>query len=85
MVNFAIKASEEQVYLLFRAVAKSRHYVVLPQKCGVCDAYLESESGKSGQKGEKRQKRAEKGRKGNLNKSIPFGPLYSPLVRFVPL
>ena len=30
----------EQVYLLCRAVAKSRHYVVLPQKCGACGACL---------------------------------------------
>ena len=39
-VNFAIKARVELVYLFCRAAAKSRHYEVLPQKCGVCDAYL---------------------------------------------
>ena len=38
-LNFAIKASEERVYSLFRTVAKSRHYEVLRQKCGICDAF----------------------------------------------
>ena len=33
-MNFAIKVRAEQVYLFCRAVAKSRHYEVLPQKCG---------------------------------------------------
>ena len=37
-VNFAIKARAEQVYLLCRAAAKSRHYEVLPQKCGALRA-----------------------------------------------
>ena len=76
-MNFAIKASEEQVYLLFRAVAKSRHYVVLPQKCGVCDAYLESERWKGAkaaergrkEKGPKGGKGAEKGLKGQKGES----------------
>ena len=47
-----------------------------------------SKGPKKGIKGEEGQKEAEKGLKGlkgNLNKSIPFGPLYSPLVRFTPL
>ena len=43
-VNFAIKARAEQVYLICRAVAKSRHYVVLPQrwklKCVVCASHI---------------------------------------------
>ena len=37
-VNFAIKVRAEQVYLLCRTVAKSRHYAVLPQKCGALRA-----------------------------------------------
>ena len=39
-MNFAIKARAEQVYLFCRAVAKSRHYEVLPQKYGALRARL---------------------------------------------
>ena len=41
-MNFAIKVRAEQVYLLCRAVAKSRHYAVLPQKCGALRAEINS-------------------------------------------
>ena len=44
-MNFAIKVRAEQVYLFCRAVAKSRHYEVLPQMCGALRAeinYLET-------------------------------------------
>ena len=44
-MNFAIKVRAEQVYLFCRAVAKSRHYEVLPQKYGALRAevnYLET-------------------------------------------
>ena len=45
--KLSAKARTEQVYWCFRAVAKSRHYEVLPQRCGTCDAYkLKSENGK---------------------------------------
>ena len=39
-MNFAIKVSAKQDFLFCRAVAKSRHYEVLPQKCGALSARL---------------------------------------------
>ena len=46
-MNFAIKVRAEQVYLLCRAVAKSRHYEVLPQRCGALRARLKCHSERS--------------------------------------
>ena len=55
-MNFAIKARAEQVYLFCRAVAKSRHYEVLPQKYGALRARLIVWR-QQGQQGQQRQQR----------------------------
>ena len=59
-LNFAIKARAEQVYLFCRAVAKSRHYEVLPQRCGALRARFIK-----GPEGELRGLRGLRGQRGN--------------------
>ena len=69
-MNFAIKVRAEQVYLFCRAVAKSRHYEVLPQRYGALRARLITAPDTKG------QKEAEKGLKGDLDTNNPLGPFW---------